>query len=174
MKGVFNLIQKLKPKEQLFCYYYAKLRNSKEAAIKAGFNCLIAERQGDKLLMESSIITIIEQINSKIQDDNLTQCVISGLKRLAFSTTNDSVKLMFTNRDDMKKIIDELDLFHVSEIKMPKENSIEVKFFDRFKALEKLSELALITSNKDDALEFYKALESSAASINENGGFDEI
>ena len=45
-----------------------------------------------------------------------------------------------------------MDLFLVSEIKRPKDGSMEIKFFDRLKALEKLTD----DSEKEDrATPFY-------------------
>lgn len=163
---------RLKPKEELFCYYYAKLRNSMEAAIKAGFPKFTAEIYGDRLLMRDVVKKRIREIGDHEQNDELMQCIISGLKRLAFSPTSDSIKLAVTNRDELN--IDKLDLFHVSEIKIPKENSIEIKFFDRFKAFDKLIELVEKNSGEKEACEFYKALEASAMTSNEGCVDDEI
>ena len=53
-----------------------------------------------------------------------------------------------------------------SEIKMPKSGGIEIKFFDRLKALEKLKEISH-SSSGDSALPFYDALERSAAAVRE-------
>ncbi len=163
------MINKLKPKEQLFCYYYAQLRNCKEAAIKAGFGTLIAEFQGDRLLQRSDIAQAIKKISQQKEYDELLQSVIAGLNRLAFANTNDSVKLILKNREDLEQTIDTLDLFHIAEIKIPKENAIEIKFFDRFKAFDKLIELINTQTGKQDANEFYKALEARANILSQDG-----
>jgi hypothetical protein len=44
--------------------------------------------------------------------------------------------------------MESLELFNVSEIKKPKGGGIEIKFFDRLKALEHLE--ALANGSKDD------------------------
>ena len=59
-----------------------------------------------------------------------------------------------------------MELLNISEIKMPKSGGIEIKFFDRLKALEKLEEISH-SSSGDSALPFYDALERSAAAVRE-------
>ena len=56
-----------------------------------------------------------------------------------------------------------MDLFCVSEIKRPKDGSMEIKFFDRMKALEKLSE----GESGDGAASFYEAICRSAQALKE-------
>lgn len=165
---------KLKPKEQLFCYYYARLRNSKEAAIKAGFSPLIAEHSGDSLLQRKSISDCIKELSRQSEYDELLQSIISGLSRMAFSPINDAIKLALLSKEELETIVDELDLFHIAEIKIPKDNTIEVKFFDRFKAFDKLIELVQAGTGKQDANEFYKALEAGATMLNKDGTADGI
>ena len=52
----------------------------------------------------------------------------------------------------------------MAEIKKPKGGGLEIKFFDRIKALEKLGEISE-TSQDNSAIPFYEALEKSAASL---------
>jgi hypothetical protein len=78
----------------------------------------------------------------------------SGLERLAFGNAGDA-----------------LDLFCVSELKST-EKGIEIKFFDRLKALEAL--LALEADNESPgAALLYKALAASAANPAGAGDCDE-
>jgi hypothetical protein len=58
-----------------------------------------------------------------------------------------------------------LELFNVSEIKRPKGGGIEIKFFDRMKALERLGEMCDGGKGDDSALPFYLALEKSASAL---------
>ena len=53
-------------------------------------------------------------------------------------------------------------LFNVSEIKRVKGGGVEVKLFDRLKALEKLFELENSFSDRDKANDLIKALSDSA------------
>ena len=66
--------------------------------------------------------------------------VRAGLVRLAFGSVNDPVALVFSDQPTPYAIAHS-DLFNVSEIKRVKGGGVEVKFFDRQKALEKLLEL---------------------------------
>ncbi|MDE6149040.1 MAG: terminase small subunit, partial [Ruminococcus sp.] len=67
------------------------------------------------------------------------KAVISGLERLAFGSTNDAVSLIFAE-DVTPAKIRQADLYNVSEIKKIKGGGVEIKFFDRQKAMEKLAE----------------------------------
>ena len=59
---------------------------------------------------------------------------------------------------------DSLDLFNVAEIKRPKGGGLEIKFFDRIKALEKLGDISEIAV-QDAGQSFYEALEKSASTL---------
>lgn len=163
---------KLNFKEQMFCYYYAKLQNVKEAACKAGYPKRNAERQGDKLLQRKEIISHIKKLTQQQKTTELRQSVIAGLTRLAFANTNDAIKLIFESKEELQEHIEQLDLFHIAEIKV-KEGSLEIKFFDRFKALQQLTELLQLQTDAQDVNEFYKALEFSAKSISKDESDDE-
>ena len=62
---------------------------------------------------------------------------------------------MFTDKPDIQEI-SSLDLFNVAEIKRPKDGALEIKFFDRIKALEKLE--AADNNEKQGVSDFYRAL----------------
>lgn len=87
---------------------------------------------------------------------------LRGYKKLAFGNTSDALKLMIN--DDVTNIpIDKMNFFNISEIKKTSNGSIEIKFFDRLKALQMIEELA--NQNSDDILPFYKALENSCQQL---------
>lgn len=88
--------------------------------------------------------------------------VCDGLGRLAFGEIQDAVTLLFENEENILNVLPELDLFNVSEIKRAKGGGMEIKFFDRLKALEKLREIADDRSSKSAENSFYNALERSA------------
>ncbi len=85
--------------------------------------------------------------------------VRDGLRRLAFGEIHDAVLLLFADEKEILGKLDELDLFNISEIKRPKGGGMEIKFFDRIRALEKLKD----SDNETPAqpLGFYRALEES-------------
>lgn len=167
-------IKHLSQIEKLFCYYYHTLQNGKDAAIKSGFPTMRAEAKAAKLLLRADIQAQIAQFSSQKTDDKLLDCIVAGLNRLAFASSCDSLKFMLLDKESLLQQVDKLDLFHISEIKIPKEGALEIKFFDRFKAFDKLLEIARFQSNSDDATEFFAALEASAKSIDEVNADDEI
>lgn len=93
--------------------------------------------------------------------------VTDGLRRLAFGEIQDAVSLLFETEEQILSSLPGLDLFNVSEIKRVKGGGMEIKFFDRLKALERLGD-AVKSDNAKSAVSFYDALERSA-----EGGADD-
>ena len=81
----------------------------------------------------------------------LEEQIEKGLTELAFGSCCDAVKLI-----------------NVSEIKRPKGGGMEIKFFDRIKAFEKLIEND--GERQENGLSFYEALEKSAQNNAEEVG----
>lgn len=150
--------KRLTKKESDFCHHYVRLRNPKEAALKSGYS-LAPEYTAVHLLSKRHIR---EKITELEKDTKADEALISaGLQRLAFGSVADAVKLILSAGTDNSPDIDSLDLFNVSEIKYTCGKGMEIKFFDRLKALERLSEIS--ESGKDgSALSFYEAIERSA------------
>ena len=59
-----------------------------------------------------------------------------------------------------------MDLFNISEIKRKKGGDIEIKFFDRIKALERLGDLDA-SSGKGAGSSLYSAIEMGARALGE-------
>ena len=102
----------------------------------------------------------------------LEKDVIAILKRIAFNPLQDSINLLFLNEDDAKEKISELDLFCVSEIKKPKDGSLEIKFMDRYRALEKLLEISNSDNGAQTLQSLYKALNNSTQNTSAEGALD--
>lgn len=103
----------------------------------------------------------------------ITQKEISdGLRHLAFGEITDAVSLLFESEENIITKLPNLDLFNVSEIKRPKGGGMEIKFFDRLKAIDKLRELSLEQNGKEKT-SFFDALEKSAAGADSAYGDDE-
>ena len=151
----------LREKEKLFCAYFSESRNARSAAAKAGYG-IFAQKHAVRLMAREDIREQIERMDSASGVSR--QEVAAGYRRLAFGTVADAVRLAFREDDPGLPELEGLDLFNVSEIKRPKGGGIEIKFFDRLKALEHLE--ALSTGNDgEDSLPFYMALEKSAAAL---------
>ncbi len=142
----------LKPKERAFCRLVAQAYAPAEAAARAGYRIAPA-KAADRLLARDEVQKAIEQYGASLYKRN----AIAGYERIAYSGVADAVRLCFA--DGVPDDLDALDLYMVSEIKRSK-NGVELKFFDRLKALEKLSELT--DAESDSSEPFYRALEEGA------------
>lgn len=151
----------LTTKQKLFCYYYLKLGNPKEAAILAGYPKFKALFEGTKILSTSDADEYLSRLCDDTRRDGV-EVVMRGLERLAFGSVNDAVRLAFSDDDDLN--FETLNLFNVSEIKRQKGGAVEIKFFDRLKALEALGS-ANEQNDTDGIKDFFDALKQGA---NEN------
>lgn len=150
----------LTQKEILFCTYYCIKQNGAEAAYKAGYS-VMPERAAMKLLRKEKVRERIAQL---LRDSRVSGSEVeAGLRRIAFGCIGDAVKIALNeniSEDELKA----MDLFGVSEIKVSRGKSVEIKFFDRIKALEKLSQLV-----RDNAVSstdsFFKAIEEGAGAL---------
>lgn len=147
-------------KEQLFCDYYLLTGNPREAAARAGYR-LMPERWGMKLLSRTSVKEYLESQSNRPARNGLG---MYGLERLAFGSIADAVQLMLCETPPTKGELEGMDLFMISEIKKPKGGGMEIKFFDRLKALELLCQ-AKGTPDEDKALPFYQALQMGAMGL---------
>lgn len=149
----------LTSKETEFCRQFAQLRNAREAAARAGY--VFPEKAGLKLLCRPQIVEKIESFA-----EQLRRCseAADGLRRIAFGSVADAVKLVFSPESACSP--EELDLFMISEIKLPKSGGIEVKFFDRIKALEALGSVSEGVES-DGAAPFINAIFKGAQVISD-------
>ncbi len=153
----------LKPKEKLFCIYYSQHRSGISAAAMAGYP--FPKSVAAKLLAKKEIRKEIERL-----DENLpVTCheIANGYRLFAFGESIDAFRLLFCDEPPSDNELEKMNLLNISEIKRPKNGGIEIKFFDRLKALEKLGEIAHNTDN-NDALPFYDVIEKSASAIRDD------
>lgn len=90
--------------------------------------------------------------------------VCEGLRRLAFGDVQDAITLLFESDENILNLLPELDLYNVSEIKRAKGGGMEIKFFDRLKALERLNDFIASDGRIGADGSFYDALEKSVKS----------
>ena len=136
---VTRIERKLKPRERLFCSYYACTGDAEASARMAGYrkNCKLA---GGRLLCDE---TVLEEIDRQLslRKAMLPRLAAIGYQRLAFGGISDALRLLFTQTPTPEQL-EKMDLFMISEIKRNKDGMLEIKFFDRLKALEKLGSRA--------------------------------
>lgn len=146
---------KLTAKEKRFCVMFVQGGNAKDAARAAGYTD--PEKAAAALMLRADIAQqITEQFEARAK--NCHRLALAGYERLAFGNVSDAVKLMFED-DPLGAGLERYDLFNVSEIKRPKEGAMEIKFFDRIRALEKLEGASDDQENKLSG--FYSALMGS-------------
>lgn len=158
----------LTPKESEFCRQYAVTHDQREAAARAGYG--FPARSGARLLLREDICDEIERlcaVTARIR------AAADGLRRIAFGNVTDAVKLVLSGGENFDA--ETADLFNISELKLSKSGGIEVKFYDRIKALEALAELNDCNDNGGSA-PFIDAIMkgASALSVNADGDDDEF
>lgn len=159
------MAHKITAKEALFCEYYKILRSPREAAARAGY--AFPERSGIKLLCR-------ERIREEINRITLPETeAVDGLRRLAFGSIADAVYLCTCSETVQRNELEKLDLFSVSELKFTKGGGVEVKFFDRIKALDILSSQSA-AADGSSAEPFYRALCEGAKSLADGGVGDGV
>lgn len=157
-KGVIR-ISNLTSKERLFCTYYCLSRNGTEAASKSGY--IFPEKSALRLLRKKEIKEEIERSDREKRASQ--KDIISGYYRLAFGCYADAVSLLF--RDEVTdEEIRQMDLYNISDIKRKKGGDIEIKFFDRLKALERLQQLSC-QQDSDGTDSLFSAIEKSAEAL---------
>lgn len=153
MKGGIGIAKNSNSKEQKqeidFCKEYVLLRDIKAAQKVTG----VSNPEG--VLNKSRIKKKIKKLEA-VYYGNLLQDAKAGLKRLAFYDAGEvAASLESSVRNDMG-IKNCQSFYGVSEIKFPKGGGVEVKFFDRYKALEKL--LLLSQQETKESSGFIEAL----------------
>ena len=170
----------LTSREKRFCEVYSLGGDAAAAAVDAGYD--MPEKAGVSLLSRDDINNEVSRLYEK-RLRNGRQKAYAGYERIAFGSVNDAVRLLFEG-DAFTAGAEGYDLFNVAEIKRPKEGALEIKFFDRLKALEKLEQYG--NEEENTSSDFYRALvsgfgklknaesrEDSADDADRDGGDDE-
>lgn len=88
---------------------------------------------------------------------------LEGFRRIAFGDVRDPVRLLFCD-DVSSRTLNAMDLFSIAEIKRPKGGGMEIKFWDRIRALECIRELE---QEESPDCGFAQALEKGAQALGE-------
>lgn len=142
-------------KEALFCEYLKILHSPREAAARAGYP--FPEKSAIRLMKKAAVKRRLSELG--VQEETAKE----GYKRIAFGSIADAVYLCTRGEVPERETLEQLDLFMVSEIKFSKNGGIEIKFFDRLKALEQLSAQTETTGGKAEP--FFRALREGAKSL---------
>ena len=136
-------------REKKFCSLFLGSGNSELAAEKAGYtgDC---EQKGEELICRPEISAELERL-SRLREKSLANMAAAGYQRLAFGSICDAISLLYKS-DPSKEDLEGMDL----------------KFFDRLKALEKLGAGG---EHETGAKQLFDAISNSARAVNdrENG-----
>ncbi len=119
--------------------------------------CLSFMQSGDAQLSARKICAELERL-SELRGRLLTALSVIGYQRLAFGSAADAASLLF-EENPSRETLGKMDLFLVSEIRRPKDGAMEIKFFDRARALEKLASLSM---ERESSSSLYDAIGSVA------------
>lgn len=89
--------------------------------------------------------------------------VKQGLLDLALGDISDAVMLLYLKDEEILERLPKLKLINVSEIKRPRDGAMEIKFFDRLKAMERF--LDVQNEGNSDSMSFYDALARGAENL---------
>ena len=153
--------KRLEETEKEFCRFYLDTLDAQRAADRAGTD------DGYELLSRKDVQRYLARLRKSAAETAEPEDVIRRLCQIAFSRPNDAVALACGQRCGA---VAELDLAAVSEFKC-KEDSGEVKFLDRIRALQVLGELlGKQEPNRDGAArDFLAALEACAGAEGSDG-----
>ena len=146
---------KLTAREREFCLSFMQSGDAQLSARRAGFRN--PDSEGERLLCNEKICAELERL-SELRGRLLTALSVIGYQRLAFGSAADAASLLF-EENPSRETLGKMDLFIVSEIRRPKDGAMEIKFFDRARALEKLASLSM---ERESSSSLYDAIGSVA------------
>ena len=146
---------KLTAREREFCLSFMQSGDAQLSARRAGFRN--PEAEGERLLCNEKICAELERL-SELRGRLLSAMSVIGYQRLAFGSAADAASLLF-EENPSREALGKMDLFLVSEIRRPKDGAMEIKFFDRARALEKLASLSM---ERESSSSLYDAIGSVA------------
>ena len=150
----------------LFCTFAAMGYPPGEAARRAGWGAGACQRQGAAMLGDGRVRRKIARLRKELAFCAPAELARAGLERLALGDADGALALL----EEDGPPPDGDTLFHVAELKRPKGGGIELKFFDRLKALELLAGLEDREAAGPGSL--LAALERSARGLGEAEGGD--
>lgn len=122
---------KLTKKERAFCVGFINSGDIAEAQAYSGV------KDGGALLCREEIRDELKRL-SRVYNESVACTASAGLKKLAMGDISDAVRLLYEENPD-SEALKEMNFFMVSEIRR-KEGAMEIKFYDRIKALSQLAE----------------------------------
>lgn len=156
----------MKPREKEFCRLMTVYADPVRAAKEAGYKD--PEKEWSLLSTRKEIADEISRLSENIRSiyESTAMC---GLYRLAYGGVGDPMKLVY-GEDFTPGELSALDLINVSEIRRTKDKAIEIKFFDRIKALDKLNEVLRADTQAGQGGGLIEAMLASAEALGRQNG----
>lgn len=154
------MTKELSKRQRKFLCCIAAGKNVTEAAAVCGIAKEDALEEGAKILSRPKAKRYLAEAAAAFGDGG--DCVERGLERLIGGSVNDAVILAKSCGEELsEEDVRKLDLYNVSELKFGK-GVCEIKFADRLKAAEKLSEIRAGKSSDNAAQSFLDAIGEAA------------
>lgn len=150
----------MKPKEKEFCRQMAFCGDPARAAREAGYR---SAEKWKRLLCRDDIVSEIKRCADSLRAV-YRETAVCGLYHMIFSKPSDALKLLYRENPTDGEL-EALELYGISEIKRTKDKSMEIKFFDRVKATDKLSELLNSSGELNSSGGLLDAMRQSAEAL---------
>lgn len=164
----------MKQREKEFCRLTAVLGNPLTAARRAGYKH--PDDAWTELIARPDIADEIGRVAREV-GKVFRDTLMCSVYRLMAEDNSDAVRLVYRDQISDEEIR-RMNLSGVAEIKRTKDKSVEIKFFDRIKALDKLGELCDTVSDSPSAGGLLEAMRLSAQALNRmydrEAGSDEV
>lgn len=130
-------------RKRAFAYHYYRGQEPAQAAKLAGW----PPEEGVRLLRDAVVRRQLSQLRQAAQDPSDPQeSARRGLERIIFCDNRGAVRLLEGEEEA------EADLAGVAEFKRPKGGGLEVRFYDKLKAIQMLQEMTPAADNAANAL----------------------
>ena len=153
---VIFITNELTKRQKRFLCRFARCGNISEAAVYCGISPDSAYEEGMKILRHPKAFEFFPEAAATVrryENDSVERC----LDRLINGRVNDAVILAKSDPAELtEEDVRKLDLYNVSEMKFGK-GVCEIKFADRIKAIEKLSEIRCGRASDNTAQSFFDA-----------------
>ncbi len=150
----------MKPREKEFCRRLALCADPLRAAREAGYKH--PEQSLCRLMGREDIAGEVNRLSRNMRS-MYESAAVCGLYHLAYGGAGDALTLLYSESLTPERL-KELDLSRVSEIKRT-DKGVEIKFCDRVKAIEKLTELLRVGSQNGSAGGLLDAMRLSAQAL---------
>ena len=154
-------MNKLTAREKCFCRFCAALGNPAQAAEWAG----IPADQAQSILGREEAAAFVAACEGELGRDSPEHQLLRGVLRLVREGGNDAAVLMLRHEELTPRQIQMLDLYGVSSFKRGSDGSVEIKLYDRLRALEMLERIVGNASDRQEADALCAALEQSAGTL---------